>query len=118
MNPVMAGILKLYENALAQRGIVRMEAVLGDSTGETTRERKLGHARWMIDQMLHPDGMPILSDERLCLAWLGFVQGVLWAEGMFTLSALRDHARQLVAVPSTTVKERSDKATVSPKSKK
>lgn len=95
MNDKMGDLLKLYENTLATTGIVRSEATVGS---ELTKNSRLAHARWMIDQMLHPlDGkMKIkVDDEKIANRWLGFIQGVLWSENVFSIQALRDQSRGL-----------------------
>lgn len=91
----VADLLQLYENTLSQQGYVRSEAVQGTTLSKNSR---LAHARWMIDQMLHPQDNKMklkMRDFATARGWLGFVWGVLWGEEIFPLSAIRDHARSL-----------------------
>jgi hypothetical protein len=50
------------------------------------------HCYWMIlqieDWMLYDD-----TDMEKLMRWLGFIQGVLWAERIFTINELREHNR-------------------------
>jgi hypothetical protein len=83
-------MLRLYENTLAQVGVVRNKSI---GTGELTRDRRLGHARYMIDEAIRSrssDPIPALADFR-------FIQGILWAENVFSAEALAGHAHQLYA---------------------
>lgn len=50
----------------------------------------LGHCKEMIPKM------DVFIDEgrrEKFFRWLGFLQGVLWMEGMYTLEELKDHNR-------------------------
>ncbi len=62
----------------------------------------LDHAASMLDRMDDMLNVVIMDDER-CVdftdtlekfqRWLGFMQGVFWVEGVFTLDEMRDHNR-------------------------
>lgn len=87
----LKGILRLYENTLASSGVIRSKATDG---AELTRVTRLGHARWMGDQIIQ--GIePRHRDPLVALAHFGMIQGLLWGENVFPMSALHDHARQL-----------------------
>jgi hypothetical protein len=45
----------------------------------------------MIDELLERDDMPPEKINR----WLGFIQGVMWTYGMFSIDDLRVHSRAL-----------------------
>lgn len=62
----------------------------------------IDHACWMIAQMLqwlqHDYHKEVTSDERQkivekCMRWLGFIQGVLYMERLFSITDLRNHSR-------------------------
>jgi hypothetical protein len=106
----LAGLVKLYQEKL---GHVQASAV-------ATQERKPGqwaqlrHALWMLGELatmarhiavalgLMPQE-PLASEAGLAMAldlrsielkahrWLGFVQGVLWTQGIYTIDELRAH---------------------------
>lgn len=42
---------------------------------------------------MYPE-MMTMEDEGKLMRWLGFMQGVLWAEKRFTLEQLKDHNRK------------------------
>ncbi len=37
---------------------------------------------------------PTFADNAKAMRWLGFLQGVLWARGFFTLEELKGHSRE------------------------
>jgi hypothetical protein len=48
------------------------------------------HARWMMVYMLeHPE-----MEEDKANRWFGFLQGMLWAAGLFSISELKEHNRK------------------------
>ncbi|OGZ43144.1 MAG: hypothetical protein A2W41_00415 [Candidatus Ryanbacteria bacterium RIFCSPHIGHO2_01_45_13] len=52
----------------------------------------LSHAHWMIDEIYG-----FLAEGKIEKAhrWLGFIQGVLWATGQYTIEDLAAHSRSL-----------------------
>ena len=59
----------------------------------TTREAER-HVAWMLTQMedhLGTDGRRVSGKAN---RWIGFIQGVLWVCGIFTINQLRDHTRR------------------------
>jgi len=53
----------------------------------TTPDDRMRHLCWMCTQIVaHVDENPEKYDR-----WLGFIQGVLWAQDVFTIEQLRRH---------------------------
>jgi len=50
---------------------------------------QLAHAHWMCLEVLR------IEPEKVN-RWLGFIQGVLWCEGEFTIDQLRDQTREVL----------------------
>lgn len=48
------------------------------------------HALWMCYQLRD---LPQEDMEKAC-RWLGFVQGVLWARGLYSINDMREHNRE------------------------
>lgn len=69
-------ILEFYHQQLASRGVPAIKD-----------GGPLAHAHWMV-QMARE-----LSLEK-ANRWLGFVQGVLWCEKVFTVDEMRDQTRK------------------------
>ena len=63
------------------------------------------HALWMLDEMDKMLTDPLLArlgDQKLLTKfhrWLGFVQGVLWVHGIFSLDELREDTRKATHAP-------------------
>lgn len=92
MIDLLEEIVERYRVELSSRGI------------QATKQPKgtpLAHARWMLqelDELLQVFGMghkltPAEADK--FNRWLGFVQGVLWTGGVYTIDQMRDHTRPL-----------------------
>jgi len=88
MNQKFINLLLFYLIKLDQLGVrpVEMQASHPDPM------RRLGHCMWMITKMRSFDWD---SDEIKANRWLGYIQGVLNAERIFTILELRDHTRPL-----------------------
>lgn len=50
----------------------------------------LRHLRYMITEMR---GFIVQGRTEKAMRWLGFLQGVLWALGVFSIDELKDHSR-------------------------
>lgn len=113
MTPLhLAGLVKLYQDRLVELGAEPARHALGRTTGGFTADQD--HALWMLGQLetmarhiavalgLMPQE-PQASEAGLAMAldlrslelkahrWLGFVQGVLWTQGIYTIDELRAH---------------------------
>lgn len=82
-------VLDLYDSRLAN-----LEPCRDDNRGSALKQ--LAHARWMCQEMkLMIDRGE--ADDKLN-RWLGFVQGVLYAHGIFSINEMREHNRQPLTV--------------------
>lgn len=83
----MRDVLELYRAKLFQMAAPRSEREGGN---------RLQHICWMCHMAEH-----YLEEGEIEKAnrWLGFIQGVLWCEGFFSIDEMRDHNRS-VATPS------------------
>ena len=71
-------LLKFYQSEFVRMGIKPMQ-----------RGMALPHCVWMIDEMIR---VATVSDDVAKInRWIGFVQGVLWKEGMYRIDELRQH---------------------------
>lgn len=81
------------------RSVVELyERELGLHIGERWGDQELGdpnlplcrlcHAKWMVLEM-----KKFLDDGQIekAFRWLGFVQGILWCEGVYTIDEMEDH---------------------------
>lgn len=78
-----------------------------ENCGADTSEGRLAHALWMcgrIEGMLTQE-VVLDADVEKANRWLGFVQGVLWCEGILTIQEMRDHNREIGNVPGVVFDE-------------
>lgn len=52
-----------------------------------TEMQQLQHTRWMVEELLSQDDLPFDKVNR----WLGFIQGVLWSRGKYSIDDMRHH---------------------------
>lgn len=52
--------------------------------------RAVKHANWMAHEMLERIEEGEASEGKVN-RWLGFIQGVLWSAGLFTIDEMREH---------------------------
>ncbi len=80
--------VETYEQLFAERGMQRVK-VSHDMVPQNAGEQ-LGHAYAMLPQLRE-----FVAEGRLekAFRWLGFIQGVLWANGVFVLEDLKNHNR-------------------------
>ena len=54
------------------------------------REDQLQHARWMLNEMETGYRAGLFSEGKIN-RWLGFVQGIFWACGVYSIDTMREH---------------------------
>lgn len=91
MNDRVLALLTAYDQLLEARGIDWTPVVDRPDYDEGARPQ-LAHCRWMI-RRLTDEGRSWST--RKVNRWLGFVQGVLWANGIHGILELRDQSRDL-----------------------
>lgn len=62
----------------------------GDYDGVPGMGRAVKHANWMLHELLERLEAGHM-DEGKVNRWLGFIQGVLWSMGLFTIDEMREH---------------------------
>lgn len=88
------GIIAFYRRVLQKADIEKVRMSTDDHPG--TYEEILAHCNWMLDEMEE-----YLEDGRLekVNRWLGWVQGVFFVCGIFTLDELRSHNMRQIVTP-------------------
>ena len=92
MNPNVRALLERYDQVLEANQVVAVEVIDSVNIGGT--EAYLGHLRYMIQRLLCDAESEGWSDRQVN-RWLGFIQGVLWSEGIVGILSLRDDSRHL-----------------------
>ena len=81
-------VIEIYKNKLQELG-VNSNRLPGSET-PTTKNGFLGHCRAMLDitELL-------TKDDRMekTFRWLGFIQGVFWVLGLYTIDEMKNHNR-------------------------
>jgi hypothetical protein len=101
MNERVLALLRFYDQTLANRGIAVVNHSDISDVEALTGERRLEHVRWMLGQMFTPTEQRLdkkFKKERTVNRWLGFIQGVLYCGGIYTISEMRDQSRNLYGV--------------------
>ena len=95
MTPVkVLEVLDLYEQAFIRSGIgksqAKLDVRLNGSSALARIYLSLTHCHSMIDEMRQ-----FVAEGRMdkVFRWLGFIQGVLWVNGWYTLEELMNHNR-------------------------
>jgi len=57
---------------------------------ERRGESRLGHCLWMLDEV---DSFVREGRLEKAFRWLGFIQGALWSQNVYTIDEMRDHNR-------------------------
>lgn len=81
-------VIETYRKLFVERGIGKIDYPHDHLLDRA--EVGLSHCHGMLDQMVEFAREGRL-DKAFC--WLGFVQGVLWVNGIYTLTELKDHNR-------------------------
>jgi len=87
--PHLIRLLKMYNDALYNRGVVAVRT--------KDKDIPLQHIQWMCMEMWEKLNRPQHDSAEAAaliakgMRWLGFIQGVLWREGVFTIDEMRDH---------------------------
>jgi hypothetical protein len=81
-------VIDTYRAKLTERGVRPIDYAHEEIV--FLKESKLGHCLGMLSKMEE-----FLKENRMdkVFRWLGFVQGVLWSEGAYTLEELKNHNR-------------------------
>ena len=56
-------------------------------------EEKLNHIAWMCNAIIKQDNIDKMN------RWLGFIQGILWANNIFKIDEMRNHNRDINNIP-------------------
>lgn len=85
-------VIEFYDATLERDYLVlRRQLPLAPEVARTpTTHPELQHLRYMIGEMR---GLIREGRTEKAMRWLGFLQGVLWSQGVFTLEAMKNHSR-------------------------
>lgn len=94
-------VIKKYKDMYDNAGLKPVKHY--DITLAIDYKQEIQHCRWMLDEMekmLEDAENPYVYDTDAKIAkinrWLGFIQGVMWAQSMFTIDQLKEDNRSNV----------------------
>ena len=79
-------IIKLYDGVLAGLTVGPDKTDTSKTGMDTGWQNTWKHLRWMLQEM------PV-DDPEKAARWLGFIQGVLWRGGLYTIDEMRNQTR-------------------------
>jgi hypothetical protein len=86
-------VVKAYQERLEREGYRAAQIDFDRTTAAFPRSRQLEHAAWMCTEVQKA----IDAGEReRAMRWFGFLQGVLWAHGIYAVNELREQNRAVV----------------------
>lgn len=94
-----ANLLKFYRSEFVRLGIKAQRGGVS-----------LQHAAWMVEESLGTLELSqkwetLFTQEDLTKVnrWIGFIQGVFWKEGIYTINDLRAHVIEAKAAPNAAI---------------
>ena len=83
-------VVAAYQARLSKEGYQPSRIDFDRTTASFPRSRQLEHVAWMCGEIL-----AALSggDREKAMRWLGFAQGVLWAQGVYAVNELKEQNR-------------------------
>ena len=80
MRTAANNLLRQYRKMLEEKGIKPAKC-----SGAHIQVNNLGHIAWMCQEAI------TFSDAERKNRWLGFIQGVLWCQGIYTINQMKEH---------------------------
>jgi len=83
-------VVTAYQARLTREGYQPVQIDFDRTTAAFPRSRQLEHVAWMCSEIL----VALAAGEReKAMRWLGFTQGVLWAQGVYAVNEMREQNR-------------------------
>jgi len=83
-------VVTAYQARLTREGYQPVQIDFDRTTASFPRSRQLEHVAWMCTEILRA----LSGGEReKAMRWLGFAQGVLWAQGVYAVNEMREQNR-------------------------
>lgn len=92
-NQQILTVLRMYADRLERQHYNPVQHTDEDSS---TRVARLEHIHWMCREILEQDRLKpydSFKPNEKWHRWLGFIQGVLYSERLFTINEMREHNR-------------------------
>jgi hypothetical protein len=86
-------VVQAYQERLAREGYRPHQIDFDRTTAGFPRSRQLEHVAWMCAEVERAIGA---GERERAMRWLGFTQGVLWAQGVYAVNEMKEQNRALV----------------------
>jgi hypothetical protein len=83
-------VVTAYQARLTREGYQAVQIDFDRTTASFPRSRQLEHVSWMCGEILTA---LTAGDRERAMRWLGFAQGVLWAQGVYAVNEMREQNR-------------------------
>jgi hypothetical protein len=83
-------VVQAYAARLSREGYQPVQIDFDRTTASFPRSRQLEHVAWMCGEI---ERTLAAGEREQAMRWLGFTQGVLWAQGVYAVNELREQNR-------------------------
>jgi hypothetical protein len=83
-------VVAAYQARLSKEGYQPSRIDFDRTTASFPRSRQLEHVAWMCTEI---QAALAAGERERAMRWLGFTQGVLWAQGVFAVNELKEQNR-------------------------
>lgn len=83
-------VVTAYRARLEREGYQPVQIDFDRTTASFPRSRQLEHVTWMCGEILR---VLATGERETAMRWLGFTQGVLWAQGIYAVNEMREQNR-------------------------
>jgi hypothetical protein len=81
-------VLKVYRQSFEARGVAKRRSP--PEAQAAAQIDRLAHLHWMLDEI---ESFLAAGRREKAMRWLGFIQGCLWADGLYTVAEMKDQNR-------------------------
>jgi len=89
-NEQVMQVVAAYQARLSKEGYRPVQIDFDRTTASFPRSRQLEHVAWMCTEI---QAALAAGEREKAMRWLGFTQGVLWAQGVYAVNELREQNR-------------------------
>jgi hypothetical protein len=83
-------VVAAYQAKLHREGYGPVQIDFNRTTASFPRSRQLEHVAWMCTEI---QKAVVAGERERAMRWFGFVQGVLWAHGVYAVNEMREQNR-------------------------
>lgn len=81
-------VLRTYRQQFEAQGVAKRRSPPDNWVSQ--QADRLAHLHWMLDEI---ESFLAVGSREKAMRWLGFIQGCLWADGLYTVAEMKDQNR-------------------------